>query len=136
VQAETRSSLIPFQDAFTLQKSSHTVVDRMHQLHQFLLIRCVLAAQLSITPNYISQVINEQAECNFFDFINRYRIAEAQSQLASQAGQVNILAIVLDTGFNSKSAFYSDIPDRPPANTENRPRIKLSQNKRLINQSF
>jgi AraC-like DNA-binding protein len=66
-----------------------------------------LAGQLGITPNYLSQVINEQAECNFFDFINRYRVAEAQTRLTSQTGQVNILATALDAGFNSKSAFYS-----------------------------
>ncbi|ODB83988.1 hypothetical protein A3195_09705 [Candidatus Thiodiazotropha endoloripes] len=66
-----------------------------------------LAAQLSISPNYLSQVINEQAECNFFDFINRYRVEEAQRHLTAGAAQVNILGIALDAGFNSKSAFYT-----------------------------
>ncbi|MBW9257433.1 MAG: helix-turn-helix domain-containing protein [Candidatus Thiodiazotropha sp. (ex. Lucinisca nassula)] len=66
-----------------------------------------LAMQLSISPNYLSQVINEQAECNFFDFINRYRVEEAQRHLTAESGQVNILAIALDAGFNSKSAFYT-----------------------------
>ncbi|MCG7895644.1 MAG: helix-turn-helix domain-containing protein [Candidatus Thiodiazotropha taylori] len=66
-----------------------------------------LAAQLSISPNYLSQVINEQAECNFFDFINRYRVEEAQRSLTAESGQVNILSIALDAGFNSKSAFYT-----------------------------
>ncbi|MEJ2622529.1 MAG: helix-turn-helix domain-containing protein, partial [Candidatus Thiodiazotropha sp.] len=66
-----------------------------------------LAAQLSISANYLSQVINEQAECNFFDFINRYRIVEAQRRLTTETGQINILAIALDAGFNSKSAFYT-----------------------------
>ncbi|MCG7872868.1 MAG: helix-turn-helix domain-containing protein [Candidatus Thiodiazotropha lotti] len=66
-----------------------------------------LATQLSISPNYLSQVINEQAGCNFFDFINRYRVEEAQRHLTAESAQMNILGIALDAGFNSKSAFYT-----------------------------
>ncbi|MEW8693094.1 MAG: helix-turn-helix domain-containing protein [Candidatus Thiodiazotropha endolucinida] len=67
-----------------------------------------LSRQLDIPHHYLSQVINERLNQNFFDFINRYRVEEAKQQLIhpEQAGK-NILAIALDSGFNSKSAFYT-----------------------------
>ncbi|MCG7861999.1 MAG: helix-turn-helix domain-containing protein [Candidatus Thiodiazotropha endolucinida] len=67
----------------------------------------LLATQLDISPNYLSQVINEQAGQHFFDFVNRYRVEEAKQALAGATERGNILAIALDAGFNSKSAFYT-----------------------------
>ncbi|MEW8398601.1 MAG: helix-turn-helix domain-containing protein, partial [Candidatus Thiodiazotropha sp.] len=64
-------------------------------------------AQLRISSNYLSQVINERAGQHFFDFVNRYRVEEAKLALAGSTGRGNILAIALDAGFNSKSAFYT-----------------------------
>lgn len=64
-----------------------------------------LATQLDVLPNYLSQVINERFNCNFFDFINQYRIAEAKRLLLDKP-DYKILDIALDSGFNSKSAFY------------------------------
>ena len=67
-----------------------------------------LAKQIGVSPNYLSQVINERFEKNFFDFINGYRIEEAKRLLAD-AGKAdsNIISIAYDSGFNSKSAFYT-----------------------------
>ena len=67
-----------------------------------------LAGQLGISPNYLSQIINEQLNQNFHDFINRYRVEEAQRLLqASDTNRTNILHIAFESGFNSKSTFYS-----------------------------
>lgn len=67
-----------------------------------------LAQQLGISANYLSQIINEQLNINFYDFINGYRVEEAKRRIEN-AGEAtpNILAIALDAGFNSKSAFYA-----------------------------
>jgi AraC-like DNA-binding protein len=65
-----------------------------------------LAAELSIPPNHLSQVINDKLGQNFFDFINSYRVKEAQQALRNPVKQhLTILAIAYDVGFNSKSAF-------------------------------
>lgn len=66
-----------------------------------------LAAQLNISSNYLSQVINEQFQKNFFDFINQYRVAEAKSLLSKKSKASSIVDIAFESGFNSKSAFYS-----------------------------
>jgi AraC-like DNA-binding protein len=65
-----------------------------------------LASALGITPHQLSQVINEKLNQNFFDFINQYRVKEAQKMLEHPQGQLlTILAISEEVGFNSKTAF-------------------------------
>jgi AraC-like DNA-binding protein len=66
-----------------------------------------LAQQLGISANYLSQIINEQLQVNFYDFINNYRVEEAKRLIRDSGGRPNILNIALDSGFNSKSAFYT-----------------------------
>jgi AraC-like DNA-binding protein len=66
-----------------------------------------LAEQLGISPNYLSQIINEQLNVNFYDFVNGYRVNEAKQRIRVAKKAPNILGIALDSGFNSKSAFYT-----------------------------
>jgi len=67
-----------------------------------------LASQIGISTNYLSQVVNEQLNVNFFDFINQYRIDEARQSLADPENyKVNVLTIALNAGFKSKTAFYT-----------------------------
>lgn len=65
-----------------------------------------LASQLEIPPHLLSQVINENLNLNFFEFINFYRIKEVKLRLASpELSQFTIAAIAYDCGFNSISSF-------------------------------
>jgi AraC-like DNA-binding protein len=65
-----------------------------------------LAKALAISPHHLSQMINEQLNQNFFDFINLYRIEEAKRMLVDPARKhYSVLAISEEVGFNSKSAF-------------------------------
>ncbi|MBJ7539593.1 helix-turn-helix domain-containing protein [Marinomonas transparens] len=67
-----------------------------------------LADSLGISIHNLSQIINEQLQQNFFDFINSYRIEEAKRRLASTDDQkYNILTIAMEAGFNSRSSFYN-----------------------------
>jgi len=67
-----------------------------------------LSEALKVSSNYLSQVINEQLNHNFFDFVNGYRVEEAKGRLIGDKGKsANILTVANDAGFNSKSAFYS-----------------------------
>lgn len=65
-----------------------------------------LATEIGVSANYLSQVINQQAGQNFFDFINRYRVDEVKHQIHSMP-DATVLALALNSGFNSKSAFYT-----------------------------
>lgn len=64
-----------------------------------------LAQRLSMSTNYLSQLLNEHFKQNFFDYVNRYRVAAALPLLTHSADTV--LDIAMAVGFNSKSAFYT-----------------------------
>ncbi|MGC9332473.1 MAG: helix-turn-helix domain-containing protein, partial [Bacteroidales bacterium] len=54
--------------------------------------------------NQLSQIINQQAGVNFYDFVNKYRIEEFL-HIAKKNKNFSLLAMALDAGFNSKSSF-------------------------------
>jgi len=65
-----------------------------------------LANKLSLSARYLSQVINDSLNQNFFDFINSYRIEEAKRLFSHPAQRrKTVLEILFEVGFNSKSVF-------------------------------
>jgi len=65
-----------------------------------------MANRLNVTPKDLSQVINEQLNCNFKNFINKYRVEDAKKKLIDpNENQFVLMKIALDVGFNSKSVF-------------------------------
>jgi len=65
-----------------------------------------LAENLNIHPNYLSQVINERFQKNFYDFINSARIEEFKSLIQQPRSQnLTLLALAFECGFSSKSSF-------------------------------
>lgn len=66
-----------------------------------------LAQRVDRSVHHVSQTINEQESIGFSDFINQLRVKEAKALLdAGRASEVTILAVSLEAGFNSKTAFY------------------------------
>ncbi len=66
-----------------------------------------LSNRLELNPNYISQVINDKLNQNFYDFINQYRVEEFKRRLTTKtAFNFTLLAHGLESGFSSKSSFY------------------------------
>ena len=97
-------------------KSDHTAI--VQQLKEYFMQEAFfldpncnlksLADKLNIPANYISQSINSELRQNFNEFINQYRIQEAQKRLLDPAYQhLNIEGIGNSVGFKSKSAFYT-----------------------------
>ena len=67
-----------------------------------------LSEQVKIPAHYLSQVINEKLNVNFLDFINSYRVKDAQAKLTNpKLSHYTILAVAYDAGFNAKSTFYA-----------------------------
>ena len=65
-----------------------------------------LSGKLEIPVKYLSQIINESFNQNFFDFINGFRIEEAKNILSDmQNRKKTILEVLYEVGFNSKSVF-------------------------------
>lgn len=66
-----------------------------------------LAKQLSIPPYQLSQLLNEELNQSFPDFINSYRIEEAKEILTGPGGEEKKnVTVAFDVGFNSVAAFY------------------------------
>ncbi|HKZ37355.1 MAG TPA: AraC family transcriptional regulator [Chryseolinea sp.] len=66
----------------------------------------VVAENLSTSPRELSQVINENAQMNFSEFVNHYRIAKAKSLLADPNYlQEKIETIAYDCGFGNVTSF-------------------------------
>lgn len=65
------------------------------------------AKQVGIHYREVSSIINKHFDTNFFEFVNEYRVNRAKQMLLDQqyAG-MTILDILLESGFNSKSAFH------------------------------
>jgi AraC-like DNA-binding protein len=65
-----------------------------------------LAQRMNMPVNHLSQLVNEQFNQNFFDFINNYRV-KAFQQLVQERDlqQYTLLALAYEAGFNSKSSF-------------------------------
>jgi len=68
----------------------------------------ILAKEVGLLPHQLSQIINQKARIKYTDYINQYRITEAQERLRNpKYEQLTIMAIAYDVGFNTKSAFYT-----------------------------
>ena len=65
-----------------------------------------LSEQLGISPGYVSRIINEKENKNFFEFVNSFRVEDVKDKLVDQEyGHYSILGIALESGFKSKSTF-------------------------------
>lgn len=77
-----------------------------------------LADMMDTTPHNLSKVINEGFGKNFFDFVNTYRVEEFKLMIQQNAHKnQTLLAIALEVGFNSKTAFnrsFKKLTDTTP----------------------
>jgi AraC-like DNA-binding protein len=65
-----------------------------------------LAGELNLPPRYVSYLINRYHATNFHHFVNSYRVKEVIRKINNPAEQhKTLLALALESGFNSKSAF-------------------------------
>lgn len=72
-----------------------------------LLSLSALATRIAITPNHLSQTLNDHLGQSFFDYVNRWRVEEAVARI--RAGDEAILTIAYDVGFNSRSTFNAAV---------------------------
>jgi AraC-like DNA-binding protein len=63
-----------------------------------------LSGSIKENAHYVSQVINQELDSNFYQLVNQYRIDEAK-KLLMVAPERTVLEIALSVGFNSKSTF-------------------------------
>jgi AraC-like DNA-binding protein len=68
----------------------------------------VLAKQLNMSRNQLSELINNSIGCNFYDFVNKYRVEDVKRIMGDlKYKDYSLLAIAFEAGFPSKSTFNS-----------------------------
>lgn len=66
----------------------------------------MVAEELGVHPNTLSQVINSVEEKNFFDYINTLRIEEFKERITlPENNKFTLLSLAYECGFNSKTSF-------------------------------
>ncbi len=66
-----------------------------------------LAADLGITVEALSLIINQRFDMSFRDLLNSYRVNHFKKLVADHAGALpSVLSLALDSGFNSQASFY------------------------------
>jgi len=67
-----------------------------------------IAELLDISRHHASQVINENFNMSFYDYINSYRIEEAKNKLCSdfENSSQSISDVAFQCGFNNRVSFY------------------------------
>jgi len=66
----------------------------------------ILSEKSKLSEHHISQILNEELQCNFYELINRYRITEAKRQL-NTSKYLKIEQLAYDLGYKSKSTFFT-----------------------------
>ncbi len=67
-----------------------------------------LSKRLNISGNYLSKIVNKSTGKNFTDYVNSFRVEDTKSKLKDpEFANYTIYAIALESGFNSKSTFYT-----------------------------
>lgn len=65
-----------------------------------------LSEKSGLTSHHISQILNEEMGCTFFELLNKYRIQDAKKILKQNSGFNKIEQLAFDLGYKSKSTFY------------------------------
>ncbi len=65
-----------------------------------------LASRLGISVHQASELLNVHFSENFYDYLNRYRLAYACKMLADANCHLRVLDIAFESGFSNKNSFY------------------------------
>ena len=101
-----RGSSITDDKSKALYSKLQTLMDERKPYTEFRLSLQQLADMLNITAADLSQIVNENANMNFNDFVNSYRIELAKSLIREKQGWL-IKEIMYESGFQSSSTFNS-----------------------------
>ena len=65
-----------------------------------------IAELLDVSRHHASQIINQHFSVHFFDFVNEYRIREAEKMLRDPKSSLTITDVAFQSGFNNRISFY------------------------------
>ncbi len=103
------SSSKPIYDANEMQSLQKQLEILMQQHKWYLnteLSLKSLAEKLNISDKKLSYLLNQHMRISFYDYINQFRVEEVKQRIKNPSfAQYTLLAIALESGFNSKTSF-------------------------------
>ena len=91
----------------TFQNIENHIIDKHRYLDPLFSLE-KLSEEQNISVSVLSKIINNYSSYNFSDYVNSLRIEQAKKLLSDDSfDQYTIVAIGLESGFNSKSTFYT-----------------------------
>jgi AraC-like DNA-binding protein len=100
-----RSGLTPERAAALRSRLDHLMMTEKQYLNSDLSL-ADLADRLGISTHHLSQLLNEELQATFYDYVNRLRVEEVRRMMSDPAHQdEKILSLAFSAGFNSKAAF-------------------------------
>lgn len=94
-----------------------------------------VAKRLMTNRSYLSQMINDKFKTNFNNFINEYRVKEAQRLLLeNNTNNYSIEGVSISVGFNSKSTFNAAFKKFTGIRPSEFIQLKKKQNEEEINE--
>ncbi|MCL1669973.1 helix-turn-helix domain-containing protein [Elizabethkingia ursingii] len=101
-----KKKLIPDEDFEDLKEKLLTLIESQKPYLEGDLNLLKLSELIGISTHQLSYLLNNGFNENFFQFINKYRIAHAKELLLSDTYyKMSVLGIAFESGFNSKTAF-------------------------------
>lgn len=67
----------------------------------------LLAETCNLSTHHVSQILNEEMGCTFFELTNKYRIEEAKTLLSQPEDHVKMEQLAYELGYKSKSTFFN-----------------------------
>lgn len=107
IQLDLKQSRKMEKEEKTFKLINHYIIDHQKFLDPYLSLEEV-SEEVDIGVSSLSKLINTHTGGNFSEYINQFRISEAKKLLADDSfAPYTIMAIGLECGFNSKSAYYA-----------------------------
>jgi len=101
-----KNSGLPISFALKLAEQLETLMKTEKLFSENDLSLSKLAEKLGTNKHFVSQVINQQFQMNFFDYVNSKRIEEAKHLLRNRSkDDLNIIEVAYIVGFNNKGTF-------------------------------
>ena len=106
IERETESAVAPDAELGALTAKAEAMMKSKQLYLDPELTVAALAQTLRESLRPLSQAINQCRGQNFYEFVNRYRVAAAKQRLTERPGD-SILDVAYACGFNTKSSFNS-----------------------------
>jgi len=121
---DTRTRKTEFFDEDTRQKLLEDTVSFMEDQKPFLnseLTLVALAESVDLSSHHLSEILNQQAGKNFYQFVNEYRVNYICDKINAEPNR-KLLDLAMTAGFSSKSTFnavFKQITGQTPSQYRN-----------------